>query len=644
MNITTSAPRFIDIGKRKIASGSGAGNRSSLVGVEGGAQSRETKWVVFSFSDSGGFSGQADQADQANGKGVDGDVVTCLSYADYKQEHDLRADEKTVGEQDLFRNFLRWGISKYPSAKFILVCEGGVPPHLAADLQQVSFEKKVKFALAELDTPFSGRLDKLYDLKDSVQVMSATEGPLNAGFPYTRFLNWLREEPEVTARELGEWVVDVHRQMAPVQMQASFEAEGLAQVCSRLSDAIEALLEDKVDPKLIYTHMMAAHSQEPSDPENTHFDLRDLKDFLSHLKADPRLSSPKAAKALSECLKVLEQSIIDRYVPRYDELVRRSNGISLPMPWRDSRWQEQYREGADFFARSGWDKLMEYVLHGARRSNPPGQGGEHQGKFHMGLADTLLNLYKRYASPYLMSGCPQTPTCSQYTREAIELWGLWQGVKYGVMRFITCKGDLDHIHDPVPLPPGVEHGVEHRTAPLLPLFDPPTEQGAEGAAKWVHKGLAGAGLVTGNLVGGMLAGLTGAVAGLCYGWHVGLKAGVGTLERYHKNLKQKYGARSVKALEELEQPLTAVGKMLNQRLSSDRCELEVDKPPILRFAAGVCGAIAGGLVGLVAGAWAAGSRGWLWGGLIGKNLVRDWLDDLPPQPRAEAVIKSSMTA
>jgi hypothetical protein len=66
----------------------------------------------------------------------------------------------------------------------------------------------------------------------------------------------------------------------------------------------------------------------------------------------------------------------------------------------------------------------------------------------------IIDLYKATLSPLLVTifgtGCRFTPTCSVYTREAVEKFGTKEGLKLGLKRFAKCH-PFSHGHiDPVP--------------------------------------------------------------------------------------------------------------------------------------------------------------------------------------------------
>ncbi len=63
----------------------------------------------------------------------------------------------------------------------------------------------------------------------------------------------------------------------------------------------------------------------------------------------------------------------------------------------------------------------------------------------------LIKGYGRFISPLLGRNCRFYPTCSQYTYQAIEEYGVLKGTWMGVKRIGKChpyhKGPM---HDPVP--------------------------------------------------------------------------------------------------------------------------------------------------------------------------------------------------
>jgi putative membrane protein insertion efficiency factor len=65
------------------------------------------------------------------------------------------------------------------------------------------------------------------------------------------------------------------------------------------------------------------------------------------------------------------------------------------------------------------------------------------------LGITIIRAYKLVISPWLPAACRFTPTCSEYAHEAIEHYGLIQGVARAVARLLRChplhRGGFDPL-------------------------------------------------------------------------------------------------------------------------------------------------------------------------------------------------------
>ncbi len=62
----------------------------------------------------------------------------------------------------------------------------------------------------------------------------------------------------------------------------------------------------------------------------------------------------------------------------------------------------------------------------------------------------LIRLYQLALSPYLPSACRYSPTCSQYSEEAIRLHGVVKGSWLGMKRLVRCRPWGGKGYDPVP--------------------------------------------------------------------------------------------------------------------------------------------------------------------------------------------------
>lgn len=50
----------------------------------------------------------------------------------------------------------------------------------------------------------------------------------------------------------------------------------------------------------------------------------------------------------------------------------------------------------------------------------------------------LINFYQKFLSPLKKQSCVFYPTCSEYTKEAINKYGVLKGVWLGVKRIFRC--------------------------------------------------------------------------------------------------------------------------------------------------------------------------------------------------------------
>lgn len=62
----------------------------------------------------------------------------------------------------------------------------------------------------------------------------------------------------------------------------------------------------------------------------------------------------------------------------------------------------------------------------------------------------LIKGYQRAISPLFPPSCRFSPTCSEYTRQAIEKYGALKGTWLGIRRISRCHPFNPGGHDPVP--------------------------------------------------------------------------------------------------------------------------------------------------------------------------------------------------
>ncbi|ATA69265.1 membrane protein insertion efficiency factor YidD [Capnocytophaga cynodegmi] len=62
----------------------------------------------------------------------------------------------------------------------------------------------------------------------------------------------------------------------------------------------------------------------------------------------------------------------------------------------------------------------------------------------------LVRFYQLFISPLKPPTCRYTPTCSQYTLEALKKHGILKGGWYAVKRILSCHPWGGSGYDPVP--------------------------------------------------------------------------------------------------------------------------------------------------------------------------------------------------
>lgn len=67
-----------------------------------------------------------------------------------------------------------------------------------------------------------------------------------------------------------------------------------------------------------------------------------------------------------------------------------------------------------------------------------------------GVILLFILFYQKVISPIKPRTCRYYPTCSQYTYQAIEKFGLMKGLYYGVKRILRCHPFSKGGYDPIP--------------------------------------------------------------------------------------------------------------------------------------------------------------------------------------------------
>ena len=61
-----------------------------------------------------------------------------------------------------------------------------------------------------------------------------------------------------------------------------------------------------------------------------------------------------------------------------------------------------------------------------------------------------VKLYQAVVSPLMPQTCRHLPTCSEYTIEALRVFGPFKGTYLSIKRIISCRPGGSHGYDPLP--------------------------------------------------------------------------------------------------------------------------------------------------------------------------------------------------
>jgi uncharacterized protein len=62
---------------------------------------------------------------------------------------------------------------------------------------------------------------------------------------------------------------------------------------------------------------------------------------------------------------------------------------------------------------------------------------------------SAIRFYQAHLSAPFKGACIYTPSCSQYSVEAIEKYGAWKGLKLSICRLMRCRPLYEGGHDPI---------------------------------------------------------------------------------------------------------------------------------------------------------------------------------------------------
>lgn len=539
--------------------------------------------------------------------------------------------EKLTGQS--LEDFLCWGIEKFPAKNFAVMIKkhglgfaanGSTVPLSARELRQTleNVEKRsgVKPAVLCWDACNMQQWEVAYELKDRAQVMTGSPESIPAvEFPYQTMLhNLVRYPKEQNAQTLGQTVVQSYAADAPQTTQFAVDLKQVEKVGGKVRDFVDQVLKARVPRERLYTNLLRSASYDPKESLSLAYNFRDFSGFLRNVIEDEKIAAPEVKKAAEAVLTSLAVAQLDRNLDPVKAHLKKLSpeaGPSAFLPWKQpsQALRESYSQ-LGWAKDTGWDRLLNYAL--------DGPGEPERERPAMGPGKLGLYVYKKYVSPYLLTDCPYTVSCSEFARESLRDLGAWEGAKWSFMRVISCqdgaKGGADEVS-----PCGHNPKV---VLPELTVQAPPALEKSDGRKRAENVLFRAAGL-GGKLVGGTLAALAGGLTGAVLGGFWGAKAGAGTLDQFNQAVAAKYGPDKAHSLQHLQSVLVAPGRKMNE------------------LSGRVLGSLAGGLAGIglgLAGGAAFSYR--FFGGLAGlasQNLAKDALGELPVHYQTEQILQAS---
>jgi putative membrane protein insertion efficiency factor len=89
-------------------------------------------------------------------------------------------------------------------------------------------------------------------------------------------------------------------------------------------------------------------------------------------------------------------------------------------------------------------------MHDCKHDTPTPTSIAHRPGPAARLGMLMIRGYQKLISPLLPPACRYTPTCSQYTLEAIQKYGFFRGSWMGAKRISRCHPLHPGGYDPVP--------------------------------------------------------------------------------------------------------------------------------------------------------------------------------------------------
>jgi putative component of membrane protein insertase Oxa1/YidC/SpoIIIJ protein YidD len=552
---------------------------------------------------------------------------------------DRIADTK-LSESSL-RDFVDWGMKNFPARKTMLIVKkhglGFAKAEPSAPLSAREMRQALegrKLDVIAFDSCAMQQLEVAYELKDVAKVVTGSEEDVFAiDFPYAKIVQDLQSAPgSIDAAGAGRNLVEAHRAEARRGMQSAVDSAKLEHAASAIHALVDTIKRERLDRSVLYTCMLRTSSMEPQESMRLAFNFRDIRGFLEHLASDPEVTSEAIREAARKAEAAVGAAVIDNAISEGKKRLKDGRGLTALIPWKplSPGLREGYEKLA-FNRDSAWTDLIDYVFEKHETTESVASvGAGPRLSLTQWAGKKAIQGYKKYIAPYLQVSCRCKPSCSQYTRQAIEKHGLVEGTKLGFMRLLTCAGAEGVMDDPVP-------GVDAKTSLAEPppvLIDPAVVPDQKSAARQKTERFAILGArLAGRVAGGMGSALAALPVGIALGGRLGWMAGRGTIDDFNRALLEKYPREGVREMVKLEHKVGDIPHAVAGKLATT-----TGSPRVARMVAGTLGAALGGVLGGLGAAWKGWTMGGLFGALFAGNALKNHFGELPRHPYTESVL------
>ena len=157
-------------------------------------------------------------------EGISNGELTRLHLEDGRMLIDEECDSSSMGDADTLSDFLRWGASAYPADRYMLifwdhgggslfgVCQDELYENDSLSLKEVKnaiVEAEVPFEVAGFDACLMSTLETAETLQGYAHYLVASEETEpGTGWDYTKWLDFLAENPGCDGKKLGSVIVD----------------------------------------------------------------------------------------------------------------------------------------------------------------------------------------------------------------------------------------------------------------------------------------------------------------------------------------------------------------------------------------------------------------------------------------------------